>query len=861
MSVHKTGYLIFGLLCVFLPIAEDAGAVDDIGRPLWRVFDTRDTGAGDISQTAIFDERGLIYAANESGILSFDGISWRLTSTGPAQSALNAILYLGDGSWLAGGPNVLGKFTPNATGAHTWQPISYSGAATDGFQESVLSFVKHDGNTYVITDQSMSLLVEDELTVVLDGTPTGFSFSIGARLFISDSANVYDISEQEPLETNVPVAWASLRPVEALNTNGDTIVITERSGAFKATLTNNAISLTPIWEVLPSVLEAQNVTAAAGHADGSYILGTEKGAVLHLDSNGNTLRQLDTRNGFYAGTVRAVQVRADGDVIAFFDGGAAWLDLSDTRRVWDAKNGLVGSVTAIALSEGTLFAGTDLGVYRTGAGRRMRLMNDVGVSLTHTLNVFKRSNIEAHTSLLVGRDDGLFDYFDNQLRPIAERAPLTVFVSRTQPARIAVGFNNSVSLFEFERGEWTDLGRLGPLTDHPIVEITETAEGDLIAIQLDGTATRFLADQWLSEKGLENILPADVQAFPRKSLSTARPIVASYQDNIHLLLPRSGLKWDIRTEKFTADTVLATELSHTPQAASSLWHSAAHSGGLLWLQSHHNSFVLDTQRPRLTRLPTMTNGTVQFNTTFIDQGSGRALFATPDGISSIPVDWPNITSQKQTLPALSLRNITVDGDQVYQGEGEPPSITLSPQTASLTMQFALLDWQTSCGDPGQTLDIMATNTTSTEVPLSSDCSISLSGAQAIEVLGGTTNLRLSKDEEPISMGYTLQIKITQPWFARSFIPAILALALAALSIAGGRKPKRVWPEPIRRFLALLSGLLLCFAAALGASTIPLTAGLVSFTSWLLGLLVLAFLLPIFTEGVMRMGDRRSPSAR
>lgn len=862
--------------CVWPALTEFASAEVHSGRPLWRLFDARHTGAADVTRTATFDERGLVYAANESGLLSFDGTSWSITSTGPNSLPIHAILNLGDGIWLAGGPSVLGTFAPTAQGTHTWRPLSEINV-TDGnsentkkFEDAVLSMFQHDDNTYVITDRNVLLLKGDApspvssviFDVIFNGAPTGFSFTIGPDLFIDNDANLIRINNNKTNDIPAPAGWSTLNPIDAfVDADGNTIIATQRSGLFKATSDNGVLSLAPLWEILPPALETEEVTTAVRHEDGSFVFGTTKGSVLHLDPNGETVRSLEKRNGFYAGSVRTMAVRDDGNLIAFFDGGAVWLDLTDTRRVWDSKNGLVGSVTALALGSESVFAGTDSGLYRTGSGHRMRQIIDVGPNPILTLNVFKRSNIQAHTSLLIGREDGLFDYFDNRLQPILGDAPRTVFISRTQPARIAVGLRNAITLFEFEQGGWTDLGTLGPPTSHAVVDITETPEGDLLAVLTDGTIMRFLADQWLSEKQLEDVTPVDVQTFSRKVVRNSRPVFAADGDNIHLFLPQSGLKWDLRAEQFRADTELATELTRIHEVKPPLWHSAARSADRLWLQSHGKSFVMETDPVRLTQLPLVANGTYRFNSISIDAKSRRVLFATPDGISAIPADWSNASRHKRALPPLSLRKMSIDGQELYGGEGPLPTITISTVTSSLTLNIALLNWPTLCGDGHHDLDILQSGATIRTIPVGPDCKITLSGAGDLNALEGAIDLRLVHNTEPVSTNFSIKVEAVTPWFVGGTIPVTLAILFAALSVAGGQKTRRVWPEPIRRYMALLSGLCLCFAGALSLDSILLTGGFLAVAGWLASLLTVAFLLPIFAEVIMRLGDRYSPSAR
>lgn len=858
---------VVALACVLPLFATPIQADVNSGRPLWRLFDARHMDTAGLTQAAQFDERGLLYAANARGLLSFDGTNWRLTTTGPVPAAIHSILNLGNGTWLAGGPQRLGTFSPTSLGTHAWQ--SYPGLVDDGatFADSVLSLLQHQNSIYVITDRNVLVADDDKLSSVFEGDLTGFWFTASPTEFVVATASgLIRITGDKTVPIETPAEWAAIVPVHALDdATGTTIVVTRRSGLFRVAVDNDVLRMTPLWEVLPNALETKIVTAAVQNKDGSFVFGTQTGDVIHLNSDGHLVTSMDERNGFKVGPIHALTARADGNLFAFFDEGAAWINLDDPVRVWDSINGLKGSVRALSLDDSTVYAGTNRGLYRSTAGHRMREVTDVDSTPILTLNVFNRSSMKGHTSLLVGREDGLFDYFDNQLRAITDVTPTEVFVSRTQPTRIAVGTDTSISLFEFERGDWIDLGALGPKTSSPITDFTETPEGDLLVVLDDNTVFRFVADQWLGATKLNELTPASSQTSPRKPRTNAHPTFATDGDNIHLFLPDAGLMWDIRTERFTTDTDLATQFAKVSSRGPSMspnmgragmpsWHSAARQDNLLWLQSHAGSYVMQTDNSDLIQLPLQTNGTRFFNSVLIDQQSSSVLFATPDGITALPVNWADLARAKKSLAKLSLRGITLNGVRLYGGEGPFPPVTISGGVSSLILDMGILDWKTSCGQGDLSMEFLQSGRLVTSAPVNSKCTATVPAADLPSFVG-EFSVRLTYNSAPVSSPIDLIIRTTTPWYAGPTGVIGLALLLAGASIAGGQKARRVWPEPTRRYLALFSGLLVCLAIAININTPDNLESLKSIASWFIGLAFIAFFLPIYTEILMRLGDR------
>lgn len=862
MPPHKRVLTLISFACMWSLLAAIAQADTNAGRPLWRFFDARSMGAADVTRAVQFDERGLLYAANELGLLSFDGSTWSLTTTGPVPTPIHTVLNLGNGTWLAGGPQVLGTFSPTSLGTHAWRP--YPGTANDSnsFDDSVLSLIRHQDSIYVITDRAVLSADDGLLSSIFEGSLTGFSYTAPSDdLVVATESDLIRIAGEKSTTIQTPPEWAAVVPVCALtDAHGKTVIVTQRSGPFTIAIVDDVLSMTPLWEVLPAALETKIVTAALQSEDGTFVFGTHDGAVIQLNSDGSVVTSLDERNGFKVGSIHALAARADGNLFAFFDEGAAWMNLADPRRVWDSVNGLEGSVSALSHDRDTVFASTNRGLYRTASGHRMREVPGAGSRPILTLNTFRRSNMQGHTSLLVGRDDGLFDYFDNQLRQISTIKPSVVFVSRTQPTRIAVGTMNSIALFEFDSGDWQDLGVLGPKSSHAVTDITETPEGDLLAVLTDNTVIRFVADQWLGDGQLDKLVPASTQTFSRKSRANARPRFATDGDSIHLFLPESGLMWDLRTERFKADTNLATQVAKIPSEVMPSWHSAARSDDLLWLQSHANSYVMKTNTAALIQLPFPTNGTRLFNSVLINQQSKSILFATPNGVMALPANWPDLASQNAPLARLSLRGISLDGDKFYNGEGLHPAVTLSSRVSNLTLDLGILDWGTSCSQADLKLEFLQSSRSAKSVPVNSRCTATLPSTE-LSNFSGNFAVRLTHNGEPVSTSLDLDLRTSTAWYAGVAGPIGLALLLAGASIAGGQKARRVWPEPARRYLCLFSGLCLCLAIAISINTAYQVESVNSFASWFVGLALVSLFLPIYTEILMRLGDRSWKPAR
>ena len=109
---HRLSVWLVAVCSLFVSMpyqSSDAQERLHTGRPAWRTFDSRDTGAASVTHQAHIDARGYLYAANDAGLLNYDGARWQLFKTGLSSRPLKALLPLDGNRWLAGGAGLFGR--------------------------------------------------------------------------------------------------------------------------------------------------------------------------------------------------------------------------------------------------------------------------------------------------------------------------------------------------------------------------------------------------------------------------------------------------------------------------------------------------------------------------------------------------------------------------------------------------------------------------------------------------------------------------------------------------------------------------------------------------------------------------------
>lgn len=107
---RSTCILLFMLCSIYGSMAQNA-----IGIPTIVNYSRQVYGAGNQNSNIVQDQAGVLYFANNSGVLSFDGTYWRLYPL-PNRTVVRSLAIGKDNRIYVGGQEEFGYFSPSANG-------------------------------------------------------------------------------------------------------------------------------------------------------------------------------------------------------------------------------------------------------------------------------------------------------------------------------------------------------------------------------------------------------------------------------------------------------------------------------------------------------------------------------------------------------------------------------------------------------------------------------------------------------------------------------------------------------------------------------------------------------------------------
>ena len=355
------------------------------------------------------DDRGLIYVANNDGILEYDGESWRLIPTS-TNTFVRSIAASEEGTIYAGTVGDFGYLKPDSIGVlryvslyehvptlhESFSDVWGTHATSDGtyFQANERLFRWDGSNMRVWTSEEgfhTSFVVRDELYVR--------DFQRGLLKMDDDSLRHVPTGEQF---TDTPVHLMAPFP------DGEILIGTSNDGLYLY----DGQKLTPFATEAQPFLDEYELYHGCLLSGGHVALATIGGGVLVIDREGRLVRALGPSSELPDGVVHYVYEDREGGLwMAFNNSGVARAEVVSPLSTYDESLGLEGIIQSIEQHQERLYVATGAGLFvleeqpltlrMRGNGKRTAFRRIEGIPISWDL----RSTDEG---LLAATEKGIF---------------------------------------------------------------------------------------------------------------------------------------------------------------------------------------------------------------------------------------------------------------------------------------------------------------------------------------------------------------------------------------------------------------------------------------------------------------------
>lgn len=381
----------FFFILVFCLVFSDASGqlAKTIGVPIIRSYSGKDFNTETQIWAIAQDLRGVMYFGTNTGVLEYDGRYWRLLKTRNS-SSVRSLAVDKNGRIYVGATREFGYLEPDSLGKMRY--ISISKQLSETRFESVWKiYCTEEGVYFVAGRQYIYKYVKPSLKLLpSNGTVSEMrAFGVNNQIFVSDiNAGIGKIVNDTikffnaGIDVSAKVIYSILPLKEnqfLLGTRKDGLFVFDaeraRISIFKENVNlikrkkgNRETSVNdPNISVFACNMNEYFKTAQIYSGsilnDGSLLINTLKGGSVILNTGGELINILNEKNGIHDNSVYSSFQEKNGDLWLGMEKGICHVELSSPFTVFDASNGLEGTIQTSYIFKNNLFVGTSNGIF------------------------------------------------------------------------------------------------------------------------------------------------------------------------------------------------------------------------------------------------------------------------------------------------------------------------------------------------------------------------------------------------------------------------------------------------------------------------------------------------------------------
>jgi serine phosphatase RsbU (regulator of sigma subunit) len=402
---------------------------------------------------------GLVFVANQNGVLIFDGINWEHCKRWD-EVAIQSIAKTENGEIVVGSSDGdIAVIFKNAKGKFRYKSILDKLPKEKRPQEIIRQIVTVGPSTYFL---SADKLVEYKNSALKSYEPASSfharALVMGKHVFVCDvNANLCVLQNGVLKPVRETERLSAERYFFCYKLNSTTYAVGYRNiGVYIAKYDSIHPENTKFSKRI-SACDAELISAEINNGsllgNGNFIVTTNKKGAFELDTTLKITDHFDTGNGVYDDNIKSAFQDLNGNLWLALYYGVAFVETNSRLFQYTRSRGISGLVQSAAYFENKLFVATDKGVqyYDSLKGKFEQLLG---------FNKQTWYLLPFDNKLFIGTAKGLFVYSDNTIKQVSENNTFCLLTDPYQSNLLYAGTEDGVDIY------WIDNKKMNMVTTY-----------------------------------------------------------------------------------------------------------------------------------------------------------------------------------------------------------------------------------------------------------------------------------------------------------------------------------------------------------------------------------------------------------
>ena len=449
------------LLLILIFAKKNLPAQNTIGIPNIINYSKQVYGAGSQTWNIAQDKNGIMYFANNEGLLSFDGTYWRIYSL-PNRTIVRSVAIGDDNRVYVGGQKEIGYFLPAANGELAYTSLNDLLPEKDNDFADVWNICFFKGHVFFRSNKKILDYYNNKI-VVYGSANWGFMSSVAGQLiaYESDKKELLSYSNgqwQQKIKCG-QLLKNNIYLRTALPIGNDSILLVSLvHGLFIIHHDSLSSFITPdLQNIAP-----QNISAACLLSADRIALATNLAGCIIISKQGNLIQHFTKQEGIQNNNARIGFLDKDKNLWLGLDNGIDLITYNNAiKNIFPDKEARNSGYTSVIFN-GQLYLGVSTGVFK------IHLNNDADLSYTNgNFELVQQSEGQVWSldavngKLLMGHNKGGFLIENNKAVPIDTKTGFWAFhpLNMLQPSpSLFAGSYSGISFYNDKDGAVVNAG-------------------------------------------------------------------------------------------------------------------------------------------------------------------------------------------------------------------------------------------------------------------------------------------------------------------------------------------------------------------------------------------------------------------
>jgi DNA-binding CsgD family transcriptional regulator len=442
--------LIVLLFLVFVTLTAQKGLSQQSmgGLPFVRNFNTLDYKAGIQNWSITQDPRGIMYIANNFGLLEYDGNRWEIYQVKNG-SKMRSVALDESGKIYVGSQGDFGFFFPDEQGRLVYTSLADSLPKQFRNFDEAWNLFLDDGKMYFCTFSNIYIYEGDSIRVIQPKNPLELSFFVNRELLVNERGvgltklHGNDLHPVRGGDFFKDITISSILP----EFNNQYLVSTFQHGVFRM---SNTGEIQPWSASMQEFFKEAIVNCMIRLKNGNYAIGTQNFGLVILNELGEKILNLTSGRGLENRTVLSLLEDGLQNLWVGNNNGLAYIELGSPFTIIDEQVGLPGTGYSGYLDDSHFYLGTNTGLYFKNAddvNQSFKLIEGTRGQVYHVG--------QYGDDLLMGHHNGAFRINDDKASLLSSEQGSWIFLADPEnPNKLIGGIYGGIQFFNQENNHW-----------------------------------------------------------------------------------------------------------------------------------------------------------------------------------------------------------------------------------------------------------------------------------------------------------------------------------------------------------------------------------------------------------------------